>query len=60
MKDVVLVLVLIVVNKVDLFIVLLGILVKVNFEVELIRICVFKSKGFLDFGVGMDDIGLEE
>jgi signal recognition particle receptor subunit beta len=59
-KDAVSVPVLIAANKVDLFTALPGTLVKANLEAELTRIRASKSKGLLDSGVGMDDIGSEE
>lgn len=52
--------ILIAANKVDLFTALPATLVKANLETELTRIRVSKSKGLLDSGVGMDDIGSEE
>lgn len=52
--------VLIAANKVDLFTALPATMVKVNLEAELTRIRASKSKGLLDSGVGMDDIGSEE
>lgn len=52
--------VLIAANKVDLFTALPATLVKLNLEAELTRIRASKSKGLLDSGVGMDDIGSEE
>lgn len=52
--------VLIAANKVDLFTALPSTLVKANLEAELTRIRASKSKGLLDSGVGMDDIGSEE
>lgn len=52
--------VLIAANKVDLFTALPSTLVKSNLEAELTRIRASKSKGLLDSGVGMDDIGSED
>ena len=52
--------VLIAANKVDLFTALPATLVKASLETELTRIRASKSKGLLDSGVGMDDIGTEE
>lgn len=47
-------------NKMDLFTALPSTLVKVNLEAELTRIRASKSKGLLDSGVGVDEIGSEE
>lgn len=52
--------VLIAANKMDLFTALPSTLVKVNLEAELTRIRQSKSKGLLDSGVGIDDVGSEE
>ncbi|KAH8176694.1 signal recognition particle receptor beta subunit domain-containing protein [Sarocladium implicatum] len=59
-KDKLSVPVLIAANKVDLFTALPATLVKANLEAELTRIRASKSKGLLDSGVGMDDLGSEE
>ena len=59
-KDKLSVPVLIAANKVDLFTALPSTLVKANLEAELTRIRASKSKGLLDSGVGMDDLGSEE
>ncbi|PKS10149.1 hypothetical protein jhhlp_001899 [Lomentospora prolificans] len=47
-------------NKLDLFTALPAALVKANLEAEISRIRVSKSKGLLDSGVGIDDVGSEE
>ena len=47
-------------NKMDLFTALPSTLVKTNLETELTRIRATRSKGLLDSGVGMDDVGSEE
>ncbi|KAL6866531.1 hypothetical protein ACO1O0_002643 [Amphichorda felina] len=47
-------------NKMDLFTALPSTLVKTNLEAELTRIRATRSKGLLDSGVGMDDLGSEE
>lgn len=47
-------------NKMDLFTALPATLVKVHLEAELTRIRASKSKGLLDSGVGVDEIGSEE
>jgi signal recognition particle receptor subunit beta len=47
-------------NKLDLFTALPASLVKSKLEVELGRIRQSRSKGLLDSGVGIDDIGAEE
>jgi signal recognition particle receptor subunit beta len=52
--------VLIAANKMDLFTALPSTLVKTNLEAELTRIRATRSKGLLDSGVGMDDVGSEE
>jgi signal recognition particle receptor subunit beta len=52
--------VLIAANKVDLFTALPATLVRANLETELTRIRATRSKGLLDSGAGMDDIGSEE
>lgn len=52
--------VLIAANKVDLFTALPSTVVRTTLEGELTRIRSSKSKGLLDSGVGMDDIGSEE
>ncbi|XXG96873.1 hypothetical protein Hte_003164 [Hypoxylon texense] len=52
--------VLIAVNKLDLFTATPATLVKSNLEAELGRIRQSRSKGLLDSGVGVDDIGSEE
>jgi len=52
--------VLIAANKMDLFTALPSTLVKTNLETELTRIRATRSKGLLDSGVGMDDVGSEE
>lgn len=52
--------VLIAANKMDLFTALPSTLVKANLEAELTRIRQSKSKGLLDSGVGIDDVGSEE
>lgn len=52
--------VLIAANKMDLFTALPSTLVRVNLEAELTRIRQTKSKGLLDSGVGIDDVGSEE
>ncbi|CAI6087126.1 unnamed protein product [Clonostachys chloroleuca] len=52
--------VLIAANKVDLFTALPSTLVKTNLEAELSRIRSSRSKGLLDSGVGIDDVGSEE
>lgn len=52
--------VLIAANKLDLFTALPAAMVKSHLENELTRIRTSKSKGLLDSGVAMDDIGSEE
>jgi signal recognition particle receptor subunit beta len=52
--------VLVAANKLDLFTALPASLVKSKLEAELGRIRLSRSKGLLDSGVGMDDIGAEE
>ncbi|OAA50330.1 Signal recognition particle receptor, beta subunit [Metarhizium rileyi] len=52
--------VLIAANKMDLFTALPANLVKSQLEHELTRIRVSKSKGLLDSGVGVDEVGSEE
>ncbi|KAM4057273.1 signal recognition particle receptor beta subunit [Hirsutella rhossiliensis] len=52
--------VLVAANKMDLFTALPAAMVKSHLENELTRIRASKSKGLLDSGVGMDDIGSEE
>ncbi|KFH45127.1 Signal recognition particle receptor subunit beta-like protein [Hapsidospora chrysogenum ATCC 11550] len=52
--------VLIAANKMDLFTALPSTLVKTNLEAELTRIRATRSKGLLDSGVGMDEVGSEE
>lgn len=52
--------VLVAANKTDLFTALPAALVKSNLEAELGRIRTSRSKGLLDSGVGIDDIGNEE
>lgn len=52
--------VLIAANKADLFTALPSSLVKSNLEMELGRIRQSRSKGLLDSGVGIDDVGNEE
>jgi signal recognition particle receptor subunit beta len=52
--------VLIAANKADLFTALPASLVKSNLEIELGRIRKSRSKGLLDSGVGIDDVGNEE
>ncbi|KXH59841.1 signal recognition particle receptor beta subunit [Colletotrichum salicis] len=52
--------VLVAANKTDLFTALPGALVKSNLEAEITRIRSSRSKGLLDSGVGIDDVGLEE
>lgn len=52
--------VLIAANKMDLFTALPATLVKSHLEAELTRIRASKSKGLLDSGVGIDDVGSEE
>ncbi|KAI1803049.1 P-loop containing nucleoside triphosphate hydrolase protein [Daldinia bambusicola] len=52
--------VLVAANKLDLFTALPASLVKSNLEAELGRIRRSRSKGLLDSGVGVDDIGSEE
>ncbi|KAF4484065.1 Signal recognition particle receptor subunit beta [Colletotrichum fructicola Nara gc5] len=52
--------VLVAANKVDLFTALPGALVKTSLEAEITRIRASRSKGLLDSGVGIDDIGSEE
>lgn len=47
-------------NKMDLFTALPSTLIKTNLEAELTRIRQSKSKGLLDSGVGIDDVGSEE
>ncbi|KEY72479.1 hypothetical protein S7711_05154 [Stachybotrys chartarum IBT 7711] len=52
--------VLIAANKMDLFTALPSTMVKSHLEAELTRIRASRSKGLLDSGVGMDDVGSEE
>ncbi|KAL7791557.1 signal recognition particle receptor beta subunit domain-containing protein [Trichoderma ceciliae] len=52
--------VLIAANKMDLFTALPASMVKTHLETELSRIRASRSKGLLDSGVGIDDIGSEE
>lgn len=52
--------VLIAANKMDLFTALPASMVRSNLEAEITRIRASKSKGLLDTGVGIDDIGSEE
>lgn len=52
--------ILIAANKMDLFTALPSTLVKANLEAELTRIRASRSKGLLDSGIGMDDVGSEE
>lgn len=52
--------VLIAANKMDLFTALPATMVKSHLEAEFTRIRASKSKGLLDSGVGIDDIGSEE
>ena len=52
--------VLIAANKMDLFTAIPSVLVKSHLETELTRIRSSKSKGLLDSGVGMNEIGSEE
>lgn len=52
--------VLVAANKMDLFTALPAALVKVHLENELARIRASKSKGLLDSGVGVDEMGSEE
>ncbi|KAL0932271.1 srp receptor beta subunit [Colletotrichum truncatum] len=52
--------VLVAANKVDLFTALPGALVKSSLEAEITRIRSSRSKGLLDSGVGIDDVGSEE
>ncbi|GKT88882.1 SRP receptor beta subunit [Colletotrichum tofieldiae] len=52
--------VLVAANKTDLFTALPGALVKSNLEAEITRIRSSRSKGLLDSGVGIDEIGSEE
>ncbi|KAG6009216.1 hypothetical protein E4U21_003069 [Claviceps maximensis] len=52
--------VLVAANKMDLFTALPATLVKTQLETELTRIRASRSKGLLDSGVGVDDIGSEE
>ncbi|TDZ61798.1 Signal recognition particle receptor subunit beta [Colletotrichum trifolii] len=52
--------VLIAANKVDLFTALPGALVKSTLEAEITRIRSSRSKGLLDSGVGIDEVGSEE
>ncbi|CEJ82161.1 Putative Signal recognition particle receptor, beta subunit [[Torrubiella] hemipterigena] len=52
--------VLIAANKMDLFTALPATMVRSNLEAELTRIRASRSKGLLDTGVGIDDIGSEE
>ena len=47
-------------NKMDLFTALPAALVKTNLESEITRIRASKSKGLLDSGVGVDEIGTED
>ncbi|RFU76659.1 signal recognition particle receptor, beta subunit [Trichoderma arundinaceum] len=59
-KDKVSIPVLIAANKMDLFTALPATMVKSHLETELSRIRASRSKGLLDSGVGIDDIGSEE
>ncbi|PNY18830.1 Uncharacterized protein TCAP_07487 [Tolypocladium capitatum] len=52
--------VLVAANKMDLFTALPATMVKAHLETELTRIRASRSKGLLDSGVGMDDVGSEE
>jgi signal recognition particle receptor subunit beta len=52
--------ILIAANKMDLFTALPATMVKSHLETELSRIRASRSKGLLDSGVGIDDIGSEE
>ncbi|KAI9166484.1 Signal recognition particle receptor subunit beta [Paramyrothecium foliicola] len=52
--------VLVAANKMDLFTALPAAMVKSHLEAEFTRIRASKSKGLLDSGVGMDDIGSED
>jgi signal recognition particle receptor subunit beta len=52
--------VLVAANKLDLFTALPAALVKANLEAELGRIRTSRSKGLLDSGVGIDEVGNEE
>lgn len=52
--------VLIAANKMDLFTALPATMVKSHLEAELSRIRASRSKGLLDSGVGIDDVGSEE
>lgn len=52
--------VLIAANKMDLFTALPATMVKTHLETELTRIRASRSKGLLDSGVGIDDVGSEE
>jgi signal recognition particle receptor subunit beta len=52
--------VLVAANKMDLFTALPAAMVKSHLEAEMTRIRASRSKGLLDSGVGMDDIGSEE
>ncbi|OHE98338.1 signal recognition particle receptor beta subunit [Colletotrichum orchidophilum] len=52
--------VLVAANKTDLFTALPGALVKSNLEAEITRIRSSRSKGLLDSGVGIDEVGSEE
>ena len=52
--------VLIAANKVDLFTAIPAAMAKTKLEAELTRIRASKSKGLLDSGVGMDEVGSEE
>ncbi|KAK4079772.1 hypothetical protein Trihar35433_877 [Trichoderma harzianum] len=52
--------ILIAANKMDLFTALPATMVKAHLETELTRIRASRSKGLLDSGVGIDDVGSEE
>ncbi|KAK1984221.1 signal recognition particle receptor beta subunit [Colletotrichum cereale] len=52
--------VLVAANKTDLFTALPGALVRSSLEAEITRIRSSRSKGLLDSGVGIDDVGSEE
>ncbi|KAL6867128.1 P-loop containing nucleoside triphosphate hydrolase protein [Trichoderma novae-zelandiae] len=52
--------VLVAANKMDLFTALPATMVKSHLELELSRIRASRSKGLLDSGVGMDDVGSED
>jgi len=52
--------VLVAANKLDLFTALPAALVKANLEAEISRVRVSRSKGLLDSGVGIDEVGSEE